>query len=94
MGHAASICRNTEILIGCQDTCGLCCCHGGSQATGRAGSKRRSKKDRVTSFARSIVGTQVIIDIGIGLWNEDFSFSTETLATVFVVLPAISHILI
>ena len=37
----------------------LCRCHGGSQATGRAGSKRRSKKDRVTSFARSIAGTQV-----------------------------------
>ncbi len=27
--------------------------------TGRAGSKRRSKKDRVTSFARSIAGAQV-----------------------------------
>ena len=37
----------------------LCRCHGGSQATGRAGSKRRSKKVPVTSFARSIAGTQV-----------------------------------
>ena len=27
--------------------------------TGRAGNKRRSKKDHVMSFARSIVGTQV-----------------------------------
>ena len=35
-----------------------------------------------------------ILDIGIGLWIEDFSFSTETLATLFVVLPAISHLLI
>ena len=25
-----------------------------------------------------------ILDIGIGLWIEDFSFSTETLATLFV----------
>ena len=35
-----------------------------------------------------------ILDIYIGLWFEDFSFSTETLATLFVVLPAISHLLI
>ena len=35
-----------------------------------------------------------ILYIGIGLWIEDFSFSTETLATLFVVLPAISHLLI
>ena len=58
MGRAASICRNTEVLIGCQETCGLCRCYGGSQASGRAGSKRRSKKDRVISLARSIAGTQ------------------------------------
>ena len=35
-----------------------------------------------------------ILDICIGLWIEDFSFSTETLATLFVVLPVISHLLI
>ena len=35
-----------------------------------------------------------ILDISIGLWIEDFSFSTETLATLFVVLPVISHLLI
>ena len=35
-----------------------------------------------------------ILSCGIGLWSEDFSFSTETLAVSFVVLPAISHILI
>ena len=58
MGRAASICRNTEVSIGCQETCGLCRCHGGSLASGRAGSKRRSKKDRVTSLARSIAVTQ------------------------------------
>jgi len=35
-----------------------------------------------------------ILEIVYGLWCEDFSFSTETLATLFVVLPAISHTLI
>ena len=35
-----------------------------------------------------------ILSCGIELWCEDFSFSTETLAVSFVVLPAISHILI
>ena len=35
-----------------------------------------------------------ILDICFGLWIEDFSFSTETLATLFVVLPTISHLLI
>ena len=35
-----------------------------------------------------------ILDICIGLWIEDFSFSTETLAILFVVLPVISHLLI
>ena len=35
-----------------------------------------------------------ILEINYGLWCEDFSFSTETLATLFVVLPAMSHTLI
>ena len=35
-----------------------------------------------------------ILEIDYGLWCEDFSFSTETLATILVVLPAISHALI
>jgi len=35
-----------------------------------------------------------ILEIDYELWREDFSFSTETLATMFVVLPAISHALI
>jgi len=35
-----------------------------------------------------------ILEIDYGLWFEDFSLSTETLATILVVLPAISHILI
>ena len=32
-----------------------------------------------------------ILFIDAELWIEDISFSTETLATLFVVLPAISH---
>ena len=35
-----------------------------------------------------------ILKIDYGLWCEDFSFSTKTLATILVVLPAISHALI
>ena len=35
-----------------------------------------------------------VLEIGFGLWIEDVPFTTETLATLFVVLPAISHLLI
>ena len=35
-----------------------------------------------------------ILEIGFVLWVEDISFSTETLATLYVVLPVISHTLI
>ena len=35
-----------------------------------------------------------ILFIDAELWVEDFSISTETLATIFVVLPVISHTLI
>ena len=35
-----------------------------------------------------------ILNIGFELWIEDGSFSTENLATVLVVLPALSHLLI
>ena len=35
-----------------------------------------------------------ILSVNFELWLRDFSFSTETLAVTFVVVPAISHILI
>ena len=35
-----------------------------------------------------------ILSVNFELWMEDFSFSTETLAVTFVVVPTISHILI
>ena len=35
-----------------------------------------------------------ILSLDVVLWIEDISFSTKTLATVLVVLPAVSHILI
>ena len=35
-----------------------------------------------------------ILSIDVGLWIEDASFSTKTLASIWVVMPAISHILI